>query len=113
MITIFPVFCIDNRGFSIGAQREAVRRHRVSHLANAEFVEAESGKRSDRPELAAAMALAKKRKVTLLVAKLDRLSRSVAFISALMDSRGFELAIADMPGANRLTPLGRLGRKSE
>jgi DNA invertase Pin-like site-specific DNA recombinase len=62
------------------------------------FVEVESGKRSDRTQLAAAMALAKKRAATLLVARLDRLSRSVAFISALMDSRGFDLAIADMPG---------------
>jgi DNA invertase Pin-like site-specific DNA recombinase len=39
----------------------------------------------------------------LLVTKLDRLSRSVAFIATLMDSKGFDLAIADMPGANRLT----------
>src|SRR5215831_9447829 len=43
------------------------------------------------------------RKATLLVAKLDRLSRSVALIATLMDSRGFDLAIADMPRANRLT----------
>jgi hypothetical protein len=39
----------------------------------------------------------------LLVAKLDRLSRSVAFIATLMDSKGFDLAIADIPRANRLT----------
>jgi hypothetical protein len=44
------------------------------------------------------MALAKKRKVTLLVAKLDRLSRSVAFIATLMESPGFDLAIADKAG---------------
>ena len=69
----------------------------------AEFIEVESGKRNDRPQLAAAMALAKKRKAALLVAKLDRLSRSVSFIATLMDSHGFDLAIADMPGANRLT----------
>jgi hypothetical protein len=37
------------------------------------------------------------------VAKLDRLSRSVAFIAVLMNSKGFDLAIAGMPGANRLT----------
>jgi DNA invertase Pin-like site-specific DNA recombinase len=61
----------------------------------AHFVEVESGKRSDRRQPAAA--IAKKRKVTLLVAELDRLSRSVAFIATLMDSRGFDLAIADMP----------------
>ena len=92
-------------GLGVEAQREAVRRYLLSHHGEqiAEFVEVESGKRSDRPQLAAAMALAKKRKATLLVAKLDRLSRSVAFIATLMDSKGFELAIADMPGANRLT----------
>ena len=39
----------------------------------------------------------------LLVAKLDRLSRSVRFIATLIDSKGFDLTIADMPGANRLT----------
>ena len=49
------------------------------------------------------MALAKKRKATLLVAKLDRLSHSITFIATLMDSRGFDLVIADMPGANQLT----------
>src|SRR5215472_1676182 len=58
---------------------------------------------SDRPQLAAAMALAKRCKATLPVAKLDRLDRSVPSISALMDTRGFDLTIADMPGANRLT----------
>jgi DNA invertase Pin-like site-specific DNA recombinase len=78
-----------------------VRRYLLSNHGEqiAEFVEVESGKRSDRPQLAAAMALAKKRKATLLVAKLDRLSRSVAFIATLMDSKGFDFAIADMPGA--------------
>jgi len=83
-------------GLGVEAQREAVRRYLLSHHGEqiAEFVEVESGKRSDRPQLAAAMALAK---------KLDRLSRSVAFIATLMDSKGFDLAIADMPGANRLT----------
>ena len=92
-------------GLGVEAQREAVRRYLAGHQGEqiAEFVEVESGKRSNRPQLAAAMALAKQRKVTLLVAKLDRLSRSVSFISALMDSKGFDLAIADMPGANRLT----------
>src|SRR5215467_171050 len=92
-------------GFGVEPQRGAVRRYLFGHHGEqiGEFVEVESGKRSDRPQLAAAMALAKRRKATLLVAKLDRLSRSVAFISALTDSRGFDLAIADMPGANRLT----------
>ena len=63
-------------GIGVEAQREAVRRYLVSHHGEqiAEFVELESGKRSDRPQLTAAMALAKRRKATtLLVAKLDRL----------------------------------------
>ena len=93
-------------GLGVEAQREAVRRYLLSHHGEqiAEFVEVESGKRSDRPQLAAAMALAKKRKATLLVAKLDRLSRSVAFIATLMDSKGFDLAIADMPGGQPADP---------
>jgi DNA invertase Pin-like site-specific DNA recombinase len=68
-------------GLGVEAQREAVRRYLVSHHGEqvAEFVEVESGKRSDRPQLAAAMALVKRRKATLLVAKLDRLSHSVLF----------------------------------
>ena len=64
MIAIFPASCYrQSRGFSVEAQREAVRRYLVSHHGEqiAEFVEVESGKRSDRPQLAAAKALAKRR----------------------------------------------------
>jgi DNA invertase Pin-like site-specific DNA recombinase len=67
-----------------------------------EFVEVESGKRSDRPQLAAALAACKKNKAKLVVAKLDRLARNVAFISKLMES-GVEFIAADMPFANKLT----------
>ena len=75
----------------MGARGEMPRRYRSLPF----------GKRSYRPQLAAVMALVKKRK--LPVTKLDRLSRSVAFIATLMDSKGFDLVIADMPGASRLT----------
>jgi hypothetical protein len=80
-------------GLGVEAQRGAVRRYLFGHHGEqiAEFVEVESGKRSERPQLAAAMALANRRKAASLLAKLDRLSRSVAFIAAPMDSKGFDL----------------------
>jgi DNA invertase Pin-like site-specific DNA recombinase len=65
-----------------------------------EIVEVESGKRNDRPALAAAIRLCKKNKATLVIAKLDRLARNVAFISNLMES-GVEFVAVDMPQANR------------
>jgi DNA invertase Pin-like site-specific DNA recombinase len=67
-----------------------------------EFVEVESGKRSDRPELTKALALCRLHKATLLVAKLDRLARNVAFISALMEA-GVKFQAVDLPEANNLT----------
>ena len=67
-----------------------------------EFTEKESGKRNDRPELAKALALCRLRKATLIIAKLDRLSRNVAFVSSLMDS-GADFVCVDFPQANRLT----------
>lgn len=64
-----------------------------------EFIEVESGKRSDRPELAKAMALCKRHKATLIIAKLDRLSRKVSFISNLMEATGSRFVAADIPNA--------------
>jgi DNA invertase Pin-like site-specific DNA recombinase len=66
------------------------------------FVEVETGKRSDRPELAKALEAARKAKATLLIAKLDRLARNVAFIANLMDA-GVEFLACDQPFASRLT----------
>jgi DNA invertase Pin-like site-specific DNA recombinase len=65
-----------------------------------EVLEVESGKRNDRPALAAALKLCRKHKATLVIAKLDRLARNVAFISNLMES-GVEFIAVDMPQANR------------
>jgi DNA invertase Pin-like site-specific DNA recombinase len=91
-------------GLGIAAQRKAIEDYldggRWELLA--EYVEIEAGKRSDRPELATALAHSKATGATLVIAKLDRLSRNVAFISNLMDS-GVEFVAADMPMANRLT----------
>ena len=66
-----------------------------------EFIEVESGKNSDRPQLAAALATCKRFKSTLIVAKIDRLSRSVAFLSTLMES-GVDFVAVDNPHANKL-----------
>ena len=63
------------------------------------FVEIESGKDSDRPELAKAIALAKRTRATLLVSKLDRLSRKVSFIATLMDDKRLSFRVASMPHA--------------
>ena len=80
-------------GLGIDAQREAVARFAESEgfALTAEFVEAESGKGADaldrRPQLAAALTAARRAKCPVIVAKLDRLSRDVAFISGLMAQR--------------------------
>ena len=67
-----------------------------------EFTEVESGKLDARPELAKALHLAKVTGATLVVAKLDRLSRNVAFLAALQES-GARFVATDMPEANELT----------
>jgi hypothetical protein len=106
MIAIFSASCYrQSRGFSVEAQREAVRRYLVSHHGEqiAVFVEWKAANAATDRSMPPLWRWPRGARPTLLVAKLDRLSRSVAFISALMDSRGFDLAIADMPGANRLT----------
>ena len=91
-------------GLGLEAQREAVMNYlnggRWSLVD--EFTEVESGKHSDRPELAKALAACKKRKAKLVIAKLDRLSRNLAFIAALMES-GVEFVAVDMPHATKLT----------
>lgn len=86
------------------AQREAVTGYLNGGKWSlvAEIVEIESGKRSDRPELAKALSLCRLHRATLLVAKLDRLARNVAFISALMEA-GVKFVAVDLPQANELT----------
>lgn len=92
-----------NSGLGLSAQKEAVTRFAGERgEIIAEFEEIESGKRNDRPALFEAIKLCRRRKATLLVAKLDRLARNVAFIAALMES-GVDFIAVDNPHANRLT----------
>jgi len=88
-------------GLGLDAQRKAVADHVAGKgRITAKFVEIESGKKNDRPQLTRAMAEAKRVGAVLLIAKLDRLARNVAFIANLLES-GVEIAAADMPEANR------------
>lgn len=90
-------------GLGLEAQREAVQRF-AQHAQRpivAEFVEIESGRIKDRPQLSAALTECRTAKATLLIAKLDRLARNVAFVSSIMDS-GVEFVATDAPFANRL-----------
>ncbi|NQV27811.1 MAG: recombinase family protein [Rhodopirellula sp.] len=91
-------------GLGLEAQKTAVEfyANRVGAEIAASYTEVESGKRNDREELARAIAHAKRSKATLVVAKLDRLARNVAFTSSLMES-GVEFIACDQPHANRLT----------
>jgi hypothetical protein len=90
-------------GLGLEAQREAVLRYLagVAGKLEGEFIEIESGRRNDRPQLAAAIAAAKKARATLIIAKLDRLARNVHFISGLMES-GVDFVAADNTHANKL-----------
>lgn len=90
-------------GLGLEAQQKAVSEFaktngfRLMH----EFTEIESGKRGSRPILQEALAYCRQHKAMLLIAKLDRLGRNVAFISALMESEVDFIAV-DNPSANKL-----------
>jgi DNA invertase Pin-like site-specific DNA recombinase len=89
-------------GLGLDAQKTAVNRITLNGTVLAEFEEIESGKNNTRVVLQEAISTAKKLGATLVIAKLDRLSRNAAFIFALRDS-GVEFICADMPEANTLT----------
>ena len=91
-------------GLGLEAQRRAVTDflNGGSWELLAEFVEVESGKADDRPQLEQALVTCELSGATLVVAKLDRLSRNLAFLAKLQDS-GARFVAADMPEANDLT----------
>ena len=88
-------------GLGIEAQREIIHNFLSPEVPIAEFVETESGRHNDRPKLTEALALCRKTGSTLIVAKLDRLSRNVAFVSKLLES-DVEIKFCDFPEANKL-----------
>ena len=91
-----------------GLGLEAQRKAALDHLNGgqwdlvAEFTEVESGRRADRQQLALALAACRLHRATLLIAKIDRLSRDAAFLLNLRDA-GVDFVAADMPDANRMT----------
>lgn len=91
-------------GLGLEAQQVAVEAFSKRNDATiiAWYTEIESGKRNDRPELARALGHAKLAKATLVVAKLDRLARNVAFLATLMEA-GIEFKACDNEHANKLT----------
>lgn len=91
-------------GLGLEAQRDAVHEFISGPDASLieEYTEVESGKRNDRPELERALASCRIHGGTLIIAKLDRLSRNAAFLLTLRDS-GADFVCADMPDANNLT----------
>jgi DNA invertase Pin-like site-specific DNA recombinase len=93
---------IDGNG--MGAQKEAVSRYLKSLdcelLAN--FEEVESGSNNERPQLTAAIEMAKAKKAILVIAKLDRISRNASFLMKLQDS-GIDFVACDMPNADKFT----------
>lgn len=91
-------------GLGLDAQRQAIADFIAGGSLIAEYVEIESGKKDKdkRPQLAAALHRAKVTGAKLIIAKLDRLSRNVAFITALQESR-VRFVCADMPDATELT----------
>ena len=91
-------------GLGLEAQRRTIEDFAASRGAEvlARFTEVESGRKADRPELLKALHLAKVTGATLVIAKLDRLSRNAAFLLALRDS-GVRFIAVDMPEANDLT----------
>ncbi|HVK56425.1 MAG TPA: recombinase family protein [Burkholderiales bacterium] len=91
-------------GLGLAAQRAAVAAHAAisSKVIVAEYLEVESGSKAERPQLALALEACRLHRAVLVIAKLDRLARNVAFIANLMDG-GVEFIACDMPHANRLT----------
>ena len=88
-------------GLGLEAQQEIIHGFLHDTKPIAEFVEVESGRKKDRPQLTAALELCRKSNAKLIVAKLDRLARNVCFLSQLLES-DVEITFCDFPSANKM-----------
>ncbi|MDR6757197.1 DNA invertase Pin-like site-specific DNA recombinase [Mycoplana sp. BE70] len=89
-------------GLGLEAQRVEVEKNTRNGSVIAEFTEIESGKRNDRPQLQAALEFAKANNATLVIAKLDRLSRDLHFLTGFI-KEGVPFIACDLPHANKFT----------
>ena len=88
-------------GLGLEAQKEIIKKYLHEKNPISEFVEVESGRKTNRPKLKDALALCRKTGATLIVAKLDRLARNVSFLSNLLES-DVEIVFCDFPQANKM-----------
>ena len=94
-------------GLGLEAQERDIRLYlenyaEQQHEIIGTFCDVESGTKADRPQLQEALELVKRKQATLLVAKLDRLSRKVSFIATLMDDKKVDFKVASMPTADKV-----------
>lgn len=89
-------------GLGLEVQKQSVKQYVNSGDLAKEFIEIESGKNNDRKQLHNAIEFCRQHNCTLVIAKLDRLSRNAAFIFTLRDA-GVQFVCCDMPDANPLT----------
>lgn len=96
-------------GLGLEAQRQAVAAYvtQASGEVVAEFQEVESGKRADRPQLAAALSACRTRRAVLVIAKLDRLARNARFLLSVVEGSGEAgVVFCDLP----TVPAGPVGK---
>jgi len=89
-------------GLGLEAQRTIVENYIKNNVVVNEFTEIETGKSANRPQLNKALDCCKTNNATLVVAKIDRLSRNLHFVTSLQNA-GIDFIACDMPSANRLT----------
>lgn len=90
-------------GLGIDAQKEIIQNYLSDKIPIAEYIEIESGRKTDRgrPKLKEALDLCRKTGAKLIVAKLDRLARNVAFLSQLLES-DVDIIFCDFPAATKM-----------